>query len=550
MLVKIAIKNFALIRELELDLSDGLTVLTGETGSGKSIILGALGLVLGERADIKTLSLSDSKCIVEATFTLEDDETTFFEEKNLDYSKEVILRREITTGGKSRAFINDTPVSLATLKELGGRLVDIHSQHQNSILHEQSFQFAILDSFAGLQDVVSDYKKDFFQYRTLVQRLVDLKNADKQAKLDQDYFAFQLEEMSGIDFENIDFESMEQEMETLNNAEEIKSVLGTLAQGIEWSDQSLISSLNELISEVGNIADYHSGIKEIEERLKSVHIELKDIRSEGESIDNGVLLDSERTERLAELLDNIYRLQQKHRLKTVEELRLKKNELEDKVHQGLVLDSQIEKTEKELENQEEKLREQCEVISKKREKSGPKLKSAIEEVFAQLGLEKAVINLVLSSLDSFSEYGKERISFDFSANPGSPIQPIERVASGGEISRVMLALKAVFSKHTNMPTLILDEIDNGVSGEIGKRLGSVMKAMSKDSQLITITHLPQIAGKGDHHMKVYKRMDKDLTTTYIKQLDESQRINELAEMLSGKQMTDAAKENAKELLQS
>jgi len=548
MLTHISIKNFALIKALELDLVKGLTVLTGETGSGKSIILGALGLVLGERADIKSLGLPSNKCVVEATFSISDQETSFFEKNNLDFSTETIFRREIASSGKSRAFINDTPVTLSIMKELGDRMVDIHSQHQNSILHQQKFQFAILDSFAGITSEVTKYQTDFLKHKTLSKKLLELQETNDKAKLDHDYYSFQLDEMQGIDFENIKLEELEQELQTLNNAEEIKAALNHLSEGIEWSEQSMVSSLNDLIHEVNKVADYHGGINDLKSRLESINIELKDIRSECDGIESDIALDTPRASKLSELLDNIFRLQQKHRVNSMQDLVSKKEELQNRIHQNIQLDSQIEKLIDELNTLEEVLNKQTLQLSNNRNKTKNKLKKEIETVFAQLGLEKATINIVLSPTKTFNEFGKEKIGLEFCANPGSVLQPIEKVASGGEISRVMLALKAVFSKHTAMPTLILDEIDNGVSGEIGKRLGTVMKSMSDYTQLITITHLPQIAGKGDQHLKVFKKVEDNQTSTYIKSLNQEDRIDELAEMISGKKLTSAAKENAKELM--
>ncbi len=549
MLKHISIKNYALIRSLDLEMNKGLTVMTGETGSGKSIILGAMGLVLGERADIKTLGLPTDKCIVEATFVISEDEKSFFETNNLDFFTETILRREITPSGKSRAFINDTPVTLAILKNLGERLVDIHSQHQNSILHHQKFQFSILDSFAGTTSKLEKYQRFFSEFQALSKKLENLKEENEKAKLDQDYFAFQLDEMQGLELENTDFDALEEELKMLSNAEEIKGALQTVSQGIEWSDQSLINTLNNVLSEINKISDFHSGINELKKRLDSVYIELKDIRLECDDFDEEIVLDTNRTNQISELLDKYYRLQQKHRVSSPHELKLKKQELEDKIHLNLLLDSQIEKLENNLLTLEKKMSEAVDDISKNRKKSTNKLKKEIEKIFAQLGLEKATINIKLSPLDNYNAFGREKISLEFSANPGSTLQPIQKVASGGEISRVMLALKAVFSNHAALPTLILDEIDNGVSGEIGKRLGEVMKTMSRQTQLITITHLPQIAGKGNHHLKVFKTFDENSTSTSIKVLDQQERIDELAEMLSGKNHSSAAKENARELLE-
>ena len=550
MLKNLQVINYGLIDEVALKFDRGFTAITGETGSGKSILLGAFGLLLGERADSKSIKYQDKKCIVEAVFDIENFSLKkFFEENDLDYEKQSTIRREIAPGGKSRAFINDTPVSLQVLKSLGEQLVDIHSQHENSILGDRSFQFGILDAYAQNDALLKEYRELFKHYKTLVQELHDLKENEARMKQDLDYYTFQLEELKKIGLENIDQIALEDEQSTLNNAGTIKTIISGIVDTLDGEQGGILPALSSCKSSLQKISAINKQLDDFLQRLESVSIELREISRDLDLYSDSVSIDPGRMEEINDLLGQLFHLQQKHRLANTAELIELRDSLEEKVGKYASVDEEIHRLEKEIEKTEQTLGSISEKLSSSREKASVKATKDVAAFFEDLSLQHAELIFDLKPSKDFHHYGKDEIQILFRANKGGQLLPIKQVASGGEISRVMLALKASVSKLNQLPVLILDEIDQGVSGEVGKKIGSILKRMSGEMQLITITHLPQIAGQAQHHMKVFKETGEDTTTTKVSQLNQEKRIQEIAEMLSGKNVTKASLENAKELMQ-
>jgi DNA repair protein RecN (Recombination protein N) len=550
MLKSLQVINYGLIDEVALKFDRGFTAITGETGSGKSILLGAFGLLLGERADSKSIKYQDKKCIVEAVFDIEKFSLKkFFEENDLDYEKQSAIRREIAPGGKSRAFINDTPVSLQILKSLGERLVDIHSQHENSILGERSFQFGILDSYAQNEELLREYRDTYKQYKVYVQQLHDLKENEARMKQDLDYFTFQLEELKKANLENIDQSSLEDEQSTLTNAGSIKQVISGIVDAIDGDNGGVLSALSSSKGSLQKISSINKQLEEFLQRIESISIELREITRDLELYSESVSVDPERMEEINDLLGQLFHLQQKHRLSAVSELIELRDQLDEKVGKYASVDDEIARLENEISKTEQTLGSLSDQLSTSRQKASTKAGKDVATFFADLSLNHAELIFELKPSKDFHHYGKEEVQILFRANKGGQLLPIKQVASGGEISRVMLALKASISKLNQLPVLILDEIDQGVSGEVGKKIGIILKRMSEEMQLITITHLPQIAGQAQHHMKVFKETGLDTTTTKVSPLTYENRLHEIAEMLSGKNITKAALENAKELMQ-
>lgn len=549
MLRHLEVVNYGLIDQVSLDFSKGLTAITGETGSGKSILLGAFGLLLGERADSKAIKHAQQKCIVEAIFSLsgyalED----FFQQNDLDFDEQTTIRREIAPGGKSRAFINDTPVSLQVLKALGERLVDIHSQHENSIISDRVFQFGVLDIFAKQQALVAEYAQLFSTYKKQKEQLAELKANEAKMKQDLDYYSFQLEELSKIDLSALDQQALEEEQSTLENAGNIKSTLLNISTGIEGDDDSVLLRLQTLKSGLQKLSHLNKSLEEFYQRLDSNIIELKEISRDLEAYAEAVSLDPERMDEVQHLLGSLFHLQQKHRLTTVDELIVLRNELEQKVDACSTVDDAIEQITASLQETERLLGLLSAQLTSGRIQAAQIVQNEASEYFKALSLEHATLHFEIQPSATFHALGADDVQLLFRANKGGSLLPIKQVASGGEMSRVMLALKAVISKHKKLPVLILDEIDQGVSGEVGKKIGKILKDISDEMQLITITHLPQIAGQAQHHLKVFKETDDASTTTKVTALNQEHRLKEIAEMLSGKNITKAALENAKELM--
>ncbi len=549
MLRHLAISNYALIDSLELHLPEGLTIITGETGAGKSILLGALGLLLGQRADSQALLDHDRKCVVEGTFAIGTYKLSdWFTQYDLDYAEQTVIRREITPEGKSRAFINDTPVNLTILKNLSEQLVDVHSQHETLTLNDAAFQLQAIDALAGHAAQVETYKTDFRRYRKTEQEWKALTEQETQAKKELSYLQFQFDELEQLNLKNGEQSSAETDLETLEHAETIKSGLSRVHWALDGSESNLLTSLNELRQTLASLSKYNPKIAALYERLQASHIELKDIAAETAALEEEIVHDPDHMEKLRERLDVIYRLQQKHSVKTVEELIALRDVLHEKITAIDSLDEQIEKLKLDLEKQKKSLTEQAGKLSKKRLTAAPELSKEIQNMLGEMGMPHAVLKTEHEALAELKETGLDKITFLFSANKGASPQPLHKVASGGELSRLMLALKALLAKHTALPTIIFDEIDTGISGDVAAKTGAIMERMAGYLQVIAITHLPQVAGKGNSHLFVYKEEKNKRTYTRIRALNRDERVQEIAKMLSAGTVGDAALSNAKELL--
>ena len=551
MLKQLSIQNYALIEKLEVDFSNGLTIITGETGAGKSILLGALGLIAGSRADAQSLQDKTKKCIVEASFNIKDYSLKdYFWANELDYDMTTNIRREITPEGKSRAFINDTPVTLTQLKGLAERLIDIHSQHQTLTLNGSEFQLSVVDAYANHADALLEYTVSFKQFKSLEKALNDLFTKESQAKKDLDYFQFQFNELDETTLKPGEQLEIEQELEALNNAEDIKLNLSRAASGLNGGEQNLLASLNEIKSLLASQAKFKPEINELSIRVNSSYIELKDISNELESLEQDIVYDPKRIDKLTAHLDAIYRLQQKHQVKSVEELIVIKDELSNKLLDFSSLETQIEKTKKEINSVQKVVTALAKKISANRKKEIPKIEKEIASLLSSLSMPNAQLKIEHIETDIYTSNGADKVNFLFSANKGSDFKELNKVASGGELSRLMLSIKSLIAQLTALPTIIFDEIDTGVSGDVADKVGSIMNLMAKAMQVITITHLPQIASKGESHLFVYKEDKNDKTYSNIKKLSVNERVQEIAKMLSTGTPTAAAISNAKELLRN
>jgi DNA repair protein RecN (Recombination protein N) len=549
MLTSLLVQNYALIDELSIPVANGFTAITGETGSGKSILLGAFGLLLGERADAKSIRRGDAKCVVEATFDLTGCELkSFFDENDLDYEDHTVVRREIAVGGKSRAFINDTPVQLHLLKMLGARLVDIHSQHENSLLGERSFQFEVLDAFSGNEPVLKSYRIAFEKWNQLRGELSEMKGQLSQWQQEQDYVQFQLQELEKAGLAELNQEELESELNTLQHADHIRQALHSTGEILDGIEHSVLNRLASAKSILGKVSSHSTALTEYHNRLESSIIELRELTRDIESFGAGVQSDEKRVEQIGERLSMLYLLQKKHRVQTADELMSILNQLQSRAFSSEELEERMMKCELEIASCAEELGELSMTLDKSRAKGAKMAEKEMRGYFAQLSMEHAEVQLQLERKEDFDFWGRNQIAFLFKANKGGQFQPIHKVASGGEIARVMLAIKASISKHKRLPVLILDEIDQGVSGEVGLKIGAILKEMSTSMQLLAITHLPQIAGKADYHWKVAKEVRDDQTYTSVEEIQAEKRVNELAEMLGGKKLSAAALANAKELL--
>ena len=551
MLNHLSVQNYALIDKLEVDFSNGLTIITGETGAGKSILLGALGLIAGNRADALSLQDKTKKCIIEVSFNIKGYSLKdFFKEYELDYEAQTSIRREINPEGKSRAFINDTPVTLGQLKELASHLIDIHSQHETLDLNASEFQLSAVDAFANHPDLLDEYTATFKQFKIIEKHLTELIEKESQAKKDLDYFQFQFNELEDVNLKAGEQSTLEKELETLNNAEEIKLNLSKAAFALNGGEMNLLSSLNEIKIILASFAKYKPEINELSSRINSSFIELKDISNELESIEQDIVYDPKRIEELTNRLNEIYRLEQKHQVTTIEELIFIKDELSNKLLDFSSLEMEIEKVKKELSTLEKTLLTAAKKISGNRKKVIPKIEKEIASLLSSLSMPNAQLKIEHSESELLTKNGLDKINFLFSANKGSDFKELNKVASGGELSRLMLSIKSLIAQLTALPTIIFDEIDTGVSGDIADKVGSIMQQMAKSMQVITITHLPQIASKGSSHLFVYKEEKNNKTFSNIKKLSAEERVNEIAKMLSTGNPTAAAISNAKELLKT
>ena len=551
MLQHLRIKNYALIQNLDINLEPGLTVITGETGAGKSILLGALGLILGERADSKVLFNTRTKCIVEGHFDIREYQMkNFFDSRNLDYDEHTIIRREISESGKSRAFINDTPVGLNDLKELGNLLVDIHSQHETLKLNSTTFQLDVVDNFAGLVTEKINYAKEYLLYKQTQSKLNKLIEQEEKAKADFDYFKFQWNELDEAHLDAAEYEAAQQDLVLLSNAEEIKLVTSNVSGILGDGENNLIDQLQEVKYALSGIQKFHPNLPELINRFQSIIVDLKDINEELLKISDNTTADASRMELLNVRINQVFNLLKKYRLTDVNDLILLKEKFEQELLRVSTLESEISSLGKSLEHYERNLRNLAEGLSESRRNAIPLLQRELQGMLQDVGLVNAEIKIEQQIIDwhQSGEYGSDKITFLFCSNKGGTFQPISKVASGGELSRLMLCIKSILAKSSAMPTLIFDEIDTGVSGEIAHKVGTILRQLSSRHQVFAITHLPQLAGKGQQHLFVFKKVEGEITETHIRYLNKEERVAEIASMLSGAKPTQAAIANAKELI--
>lgn len=550
MLQSIYIQNYALIDTLDINFGKGFSVITGETGAGKSIILGAIGLLLGQRADVKAIKNGASKCVIEAHFDISDYKMhDFFEENELEYDEnECILRRELQASGKSRAFINDTPASLGMMKELGERLIDVHSQHQNLLLNKEDFQLNVLDALAHDEAELAAYKSAFAVYRENVKELAELTGQAEKSKADEDYIRFQLEQLDEAKLTEGEQEELEQEAETLSHAEEIKEGLYKVGQTLVNDEGGLLVAMKESINTLRNLQRVYQPAAELSERLESSYIELKDIAQEVSGAEDGIEFNPARLDFINERLNLIYSLQQKHRVQTLDELIALTEDYRIRLNAITSFDDRIAELTAKKEAQYKKVKELAAVLTKKRVAAGKDIEKQMHARLQPLGMPNVRFVVEITPRKEPEAGGADNVAFLFSANKNGTLQNISSVASGGEIARVMLSVKAMIAGATRLPTIIFDEIDTGVSGEIADKMASIMQEMGQVMQVISITHLPQIAAKGAAHYKVYKQDNETSTSSNIRRLQQDERVEEIAHMLSGATLTEAAMNNAKELL--
>lgn len=550
MLNSLFIQNFVLIDNLDIHFDKGFSVITGETGAGKSIILGALSLVLGQRADGKSIKKGSEKCVIEAMFDISKYQLeAFFLENDLEYDAQCcILRRELFASGKSRAFVNDSPVSLSILKELGTRLIDIHSQHQNLLLGDNRFQLRVVDVMAENEILLILYKKEFSRYQGLKRELKELQQKAAQTKQEEDYIRFQLEQLTDASLTSDEQEMLEQEQETLAHAEEIKSSLYKVSQLLNGEEMGTVQLIKEALSSVDNLERYYPKAKEIAERLRSAYIDLNDLASETEILKDDVEYNPERMEWVNERLNTIYSLEQKHHVSTVTELLALQDNYQRQLDEIGSFDEQIAELTQLVAASYQELLQQAAVISAQRKASSEKIAEQLAQMVVPLGMPNIRFRIDIAPKEEPDIDGIDDICFMFSANKNSELQPVAETASGGEISRLMLCIKAMIAGFTALPSIIFDEIDTGVSGDIADKMGKIMQDLGAKMQVFAITHLPQIAAKGSAHYYVYKEDTDERTITRIKQLTEEERTNEVARMLSGASLTKASLANAKDLL--
>lgn len=550
MLRSLYIKNYALIDSLEIDFEPGFSVITGETGAGKSIILGALSLILGQRADMKAIKQGESKCVIEGSFDVSAyDLRAFCEEKGIDYDPDsYILRREILSTGKSRAFINDSPVSLTDLKELGSQLIDIHSQHQNLLLSDTRFQMQVVDALAGNKELLSRYQQAFHQYKQSEKALAELREAVRKSKEEEDYLRFQIESLTEAALQEGEQEELENELETLTHAEDIKSALFKIHSLLSDDDKGIVLGLKEGLNTSQQLSKVYVRSEEISERLQTAYIDLKDLASEMDKLANDVEFNPERLAFIESRLDLIYTLQKKYHVNTVSELLALYEEFKQKIENIESSDQQVEALEKEVHEKSEKVFALAKQLTDSRTSITDSFEKDLTDRVAYLGMPNIRFRSEIITEKHPNIYGLDSVLFQFSANKNIPLQPVAEIASGGEISRLMLCLKSMIAGATALPTIIFDEIDTGVSGEIADKMGEVMREFGKNMQVLAITHLPQIAAKGKAHYKVYKSDDEHTTTTNLVRLSDEERLTEIARMLSGSTVTEAAIQNAKVML--
>ena len=553
MLKKLDIRNFTLIDHLEMVLYPGFSVITGETGAGKSIVIGAIGLLLGNRADAKQVKRGCDKCIIEATFDLSiyhsDVLKDFFEDNDLDYEpEECLLRREVNANGKSRAFINDTPVTLALMRERGEQLIDVHSQHQNLLLSKEDFQLNVVDIIARDRQQLADYRAAFAEYRSAQRRLEELHEQIATSRDNEDFLRFQQKELSESNLASGEQEQLEQEAELMSHAEDIKRALHEADYGLSGDDTGIVNLTRSIAAQLRSVADVYPEAQELAERLESCFVELKDISQEIASKVDDVEYDPQRFNLITQRLDTIYTLQQKFHVQTVDELLDRLNGINAQLDNIDNSDEELQELERSVEKLHAVCVEKAVVLTDMRRKSAMVVEQELSKLLVPLGIPKVRFKVEVSPAD-LSTNGADKVMFLFSANSSTDMQPVSQVASGGEIARVMLSLKAMISKAIGLPTIIFDEIDTGVSGRVAEQMAHIMRDMGKaNRQVLCITHLPQIAAAGSTHYKVAKQETEQGTVSTMTQLSDEQRITEIAQMLSGSDVSQAAVDNAKSLL--
>ncbi len=549
MLKKLHIQNYAIIDEIEIQFSDQLNIITGETGAGKSILMGALSLILGERADSSVLVNSSKKCFIEGVFSMQDKTAVaaFLQEQEFDNEAELVLRREIAANGKSRAFINDTPATVQQLKQLASLLVDLHQQFDTLELGDSDFQREVLDALAGNENVLQQYKKIFQQWQLASRELIQLQEQKNAFTKEADYHQFLFDELNDLSFRENELEELDQELKVLSSAEGIKSALNKVFYTLRESEQPVVTTLKQLIQQLQPFADVHKDLAGIITRLQSTQVELQDIAGEIDHVNDHIQFDEKRIEWINQRLAEGYKLLKKHALQTTNELLTLQQELAKKIEAVLNIDDAISAKEKEansLLKEAEKLAEQ---LSQNRQKKMQPLEADVNRLLTQVGMPNAKLKVEMKTV-ALHAFGLNQIDFLFDANKSNRFEPIRKVASGGELSRLMLCIKSLVAASIDLPTMIFDEIDTGISGEAAKQVGLIMKTMAANRQIICITHQPQIAGKADAHYFVYKEIVGNAVKTNIRKLDMDERITAIARMLSGEKPTAAALENAREMM--
>jgi len=548
-LTSLSIKNYALIEDIKINLQQGFTIITGETGAGKSIMLGALGLLLGKRADYSAIRNADNKCVIEGVFEISNYKLqAFFKKEDLDYEEQTIIRREILSSGKSRAFINDTPVTLPVLSKLGDFLIDIHGQHQTLSLGENRYQFQVLDTLSKNQDLLAAYTAALRSYKKLQQRLTELKESQAQALKEHDYNLFLLNELEEARLKDGMLEELEERYEELNNVEILTEHLSAAVDNIQQEEIGGLSRLKEVRTSLGKIAGFSSNYASLKERVESVIIELDDVAQDLETSLERVEANPKELEEINAKLQVIYNLQKKHSAESIQELLDIAIELREKVDLTENAEADLKKVNQEIVNSKAELTKIAKEIHENRAKAIPGFISKVEKILTDLGMPNARLKIDLNFKDEYFNNGQDQLLWFLSANKGGDFNDIKKAVSGGELSRIMLAVKSILATQSKLPTIIFDEIDTGVSGDIAQKMGDILQSMGVTMQVIAITHLPQIAGKGSKHFKIFKEDIKDTTVTKIKELETGERIEELAMMLGGNTLSESAMAHAKSLL--
>jgi len=550
LLKSLSIQNYALIDKIHIEFYQGYSVITGETGAGKSIVLGALGLILGNRADLKVIKDTSRKCVVEGEFSVDQINIEhFFIENNLDYDDVAILRREINNSGRSRAFINDSPVSLNLLKELSEMLINIHSQHQTLNLSKFEFQLNALDAFINEPTIINEYKLTYASYRKLEKQVLNLRSRNEKLRTDEDYLRFQLNELESVKLDSEIIKQLAERENLLTHSEEIASGIMQCQELLNDNEINANNLIDEVLATLTKLSAFHSPIKSFTERLESVRIEIKDISSEIASLSEEIEFDPNELQQIKDKLDIYYSLQQKHHVESIDELISLKNEYSEQLRSIDNIDNEIREAELLLNNKKKQIKNLAEQLHAGRAKFAKKMSTEVRSILRQLGMKNAEFVIEVNRLDDLTNTGSDKIEFLFNANKGGTPQPLSSVASGGELSRLMLAIKSMINQRNVLPTVIFDEIDAGVSGEIAGKVGNIIKEMSKAHQVLVITHLPQIASKAQYHYNVYKTENEDASITKIVLLDVDGRVGAIARMLSDDKVTETTIMAAQELLQ-